>query len=221
MSSPSAGAITSARHVAIGRTLDDEPVTKRRRYVWFLASAGIGLDGYDLFIMSAAGPLIVADLGLDTWQKSIAVGAAVLGAVPGALLGGRLADRIGRQRMLKIDLFVFVVTAVLSAFAWNVASLAVFRFLQGAAVGAEYPLSASMVSEVMPARSRGRWMTGAFSFQAVGMVAASAVATALLLAPAVMKSVLGLYVVYAGMRSSRIMLAAVSYALASLATVIV
>ncbi len=160
----------AARKHAVGRVLDTAPVRKRRLGVWALAASGIGLDGYDLFIMSVAGPLIVADLGLDSWQTSVAVGAAVLGAVPGALLSGRIADRIGRRAMLKIDLVLFLVTAIASAFAWDVWSLAVFRFLQGAAVGAEYPLSASMVSEVMPARKRGVWMTGAFSFQAVGMV---------------------------------------------------
>jgi len=160
----------SARQHAIGRTLDSTPVSRRRKGAWGLAAAGIGLDGYDLFIMSVAGPLIVLDMGLDTWQKSLAVGAAVVGAVPGALFSGRLADRIGRQRMLKIDIVLFVVTAIASALSWNVWSLVTFRFFQGMAVGAEYPLSASMIAEVMPAKNRGKWMTGAFSFQALGMV---------------------------------------------------
>lgn len=171
-----------ARRLAVERVLDTPTVTRRRKFAWGLAAAGIGLDGYDLFIMSAAGPLIVASLDLAPWQKAVAVGAAVLGAVPGALFGGRLADRFGRQTMLKVDLFIFIGTAIASAFAWDVWSLALFRFLQGMAVGAEYPLSASMVSEVMPAATRGRWMTGAFAFQAVGMVAAAGVATLLLLA---------------------------------------
>lgn len=175
------GTALAARRHAIARSLDEAPVTKRRLGVWTLAAAGIGLDGYDLFIMSVAGPLIVADLGLDPWQKSVAVGAAVLGAVPGALFSGQLADRIGRQRMLKIDLALFVVTAVLSAVAWDVWSLASFRFLQGMAVGAEYPLSASFVAEVMPPKDRGRWMTGAFSFQAVGMVLGATIGFALLM----------------------------------------
>ncbi len=160
----------TARQHAIGRTLDSTPVSRRRLGAWGLAASGIGLDGYDLFIMSVAGPLIVLDMGLDPWQKSLAVGAAVVGAVPGALFSGRLADKIGRQRMLKIDIVLFVVTAIASACSWNVWSLVAFRFLQGMAVGAEYPLSASMIAEVMPAKNRGKWMTGAFSFQALGMV---------------------------------------------------
>lgn len=165
----------AARQHAIGRTLDNAPVGRRRLSAWGLAASGIGLDGYDLFIMSVAGPLIVLDMGLDSWQKSLAVGAAVVGAVPGALFSGQLADRIGRQRMLKIDIVLFVVTAIAAACSWNVWSLVVFRFLQGVAVGAEYPLSASMIAEVMPAKNRGKWMTGAFSFQAIGMVAGATI----------------------------------------------
>lgn len=160
---------------AIVRVLDTSPVSRRRVLVWALAAAGIGLDGFDLFIMTAAGPIIVADFGLDTWQKSLAVGAAVIGAVPGAIVSGRIADRIGRRRMMAFDLALFVVSAILSALAWNLPSLIVFRLLQGVAIGAEYPLSSSYISEVMPAHSRGRWMTAAFSFQAVGMLAGAGV----------------------------------------------
>jgi len=120
-----------ARKHAVARVLDEAPVSRRRLGVWALAASGIGLDGYDLFIMSVAGPLIVADLGLSSWQDSVAVGAAVLGAVPGALLSGRIADRIGRRAMLKIDLILFLVTAILSAFAWDVWSLAVFPLPAG------------------------------------------------------------------------------------------
>jgi sugar phosphate permease len=164
---------TAARIHAIGRTLDNAKVTRRRTLLWVLAACGIGLDGFDLFIMSTAGPLITEDFGLGSWGKSLAVGAAVAGAVPGALIGGRLADRIGRQNMLKIDIAVFAVTAVLSAIAPNVFFLALFRFFQGFAVGAEYPLSASLISEVMPARTRPKWITGAFAFQALGMALAA------------------------------------------------
>jgi len=90
-----------------------------------------------------------------------------------ALLSGKLADRIGRQRMLKIEIVIFATTAVLSAVSPNVWWLAFFRFFQGFAVGAEYPLSAALISETMPARTRPKWITGAFAFQALGMALAA------------------------------------------------
>ena len=132
--------------------------------------------------MSAALPLILADFHSSSSgaMAGLLAGAAVLGAVPGALVSGVLSDRFGRRSILRADVAMFAVTAVLCAISWNPLSLFVFRFLQGFAVGAEYPISASIVAEVMPRRNRGKWMTGAFSFQAIGMVCAAAVSTLLL-----------------------------------------
>ncbi|MEI8080930.1 MAG: MFS transporter [Actinomycetes bacterium] len=165
----------------IGNELDESTATHRQKKVWALAATGIGLDGYDLFIMSAALPLIMSYFGqTSAWMSALFAGAAVLGAVPGALLSGILSDKFGRRNILRLDVAMFGATAVLCAIAWNPASLIVFRFFQGFAVGAEYPISASMVAEVMPRANRGKWMTGAFAFQAVGMVAAAFLSTALL-----------------------------------------
>lgn len=167
----------------INTELDEHPVTSRQKRVWVLAASGVGLDGYDLFIMSAALPLILADFNVSgSLITGLFAGAAVLGAVPGAVLSGALADRFGRRSILRIDVLMFALTAVLCAIAWNPAALIAFRFAQGFAIGAEYPISAAMVAEVMPRKNRGKWMTGAFSFQAIGMVAAAFVSTALLVA---------------------------------------
>lgn len=166
----------------INHALDESSGTHRQRRIWALAGAGIGLDGYDLFIMSAAVPLLrnqfdLGTAGLIAWLGA----AAVIGAIPGAMVAGVLADRFGRRVVLRVDVFVFAATAVACAVAWNPMSLIVFRLVQGFAIGAEYPISASLVAEVMPRRNRGQWMTGAFSFQAVGMVLAAGVSTMILL----------------------------------------
>lgn len=162
--------------------LDESAVTPRQKRMWALAACGIGLDGYDLFVMSAALPLIKNDFGINSAAMAgLLAGAAVLGAVPGAFISGILADRFGRRTILRLDVYAFAVSAVLCAIAWNPIALVVFRFMQGFAVGAEYPISASIVTETMPRKSRGRWVTGAFSFQAVGMVLAATVSTLILL----------------------------------------
>ena len=92
----------------------------------------------------------------------------------------RLSDRFGRRAILLFDIAMLTLTSILCAIAWNPVSLLVFRFLQGVAVGAEYPISASLVAEVMPRKNRGKWMTAAFSFQAVGMTMAVLTSTCIL-----------------------------------------
>lgn len=161
--------------------IDESQVTTNQKRMWILAAAGIGLNGYDLFIMSAALPLIQVYFGsFSPMMAGLLAGAAFLGAVPGALISGQLSDRFGRRAILLVDIAMLTFTSILCAIAWNPASLVFFRFLQGVAVGAEYPISASLVAEIMPRRTRGKWMTGAFSFQAVGMTTAAAISTLIL-----------------------------------------
>lgn len=166
---------------SINYALDESKVTKNRLRMWALASCGIGLSGYDFFIMSAALPLVQSYFG--TFSPTLAglfAGAAFLGAVPGAIIAGVLSDRYGRRVILLWDVAFLTLTSVLCAIAWSPISLILFRFLQGISVGAEYPISASLVGEIMPRKGRGKWMTGAFSFQAIGMTLAAFVSSLIL-----------------------------------------
>jgi len=155
--------------------MDDSPFTLKHAHIWFLSSMGVFLDGFDLFVMSIALPLIIVQFTATPLEQGIVASAAVVGAIFGALIGGRLCDRFGRKKVFLIDLLVFVAFAVLSAYAWNIESLILFRFLLGVGIGADYPVCASYVSEFMPKRIRGRMLIAAFSFQAVGIFAAAAV----------------------------------------------
>ena len=150
--------------------LDAAPFTSTHRRVWLLGSMGIMLDGFDFFIMGVAIPLIKAQWQPSTLELGLISSAAILGAIVGAVTLGALTDRIGRQLAFKLDLGMFVVFALASAFAPSIAWLIVFRFLLGVGIGADYPISAAFVAEIAPARDRSRLLVGAFSFQAVGQL---------------------------------------------------
>lgn len=156
-------------------------LTPLQKRVWFLSGMGVFLDGFDLFIIGVALPLITAEFAMGDVAQGVVGGAAVLGAVIGAATMGRLADLFGRRVVFMVDLSLFVVFAVLSAISWDVWSLVAFRFLLGAAVGADYPIAATYLSEFMPARVRGKWTVGAFSFQAAGMLMGAGLGVAILL----------------------------------------
>jgi MFS family permease len=72
------------------------------------------------------------------------------------MLGGVLADYIGRKRMMIIAILAYSVMTGLSAFAWSFWSLAVLRFLVGMAVGSEWATGSSMMAELWPDRARGK-----------------------------------------------------------------
>ena len=68
---------------------------------------------------------------------------------------GYLTDRLGRKKLFTVTLGLYLVSAFLTAFSWNFASFAFFRFLTGAAIGGEYSAINSAIDELIPARVRG------------------------------------------------------------------
>jgi len=80
----------------------------------------------------------------------------LLGWGIGGLIGGVLADYLGRKRTMMLAILAYSVMTGLSAFAWDWVSFAVLRFLVGLAIGSEWVTGASIVSELWPDRARGR-----------------------------------------------------------------
>ena len=164
----------------LGRALDSAPMTALHVRFWLLAGLGILLDGFDLFIIGVANPLVKKDFHASAAQVGLVSAAAIIGAVFGASLLGPLGDRFGRRRIFKFDLILFVVGSLLCAAAWNLAALIAFRFLLGLAIGLDYPIAASYLAEVLPAKGRGRWLAAAFSLQAGGIVLGACVGVVIL-----------------------------------------
>ncbi len=167
-------------HREMTRLMDEAPLTPVHWKIWWLSAMGIFLDGFDLFIIGVALPLIMKTFPTSPYIVGLIGAAAVLGAVVGASVGGTLSDRWGRKALYMLDLVVFIILSLFSAFSWNVVSLITFRFLLGIGIGADYPICASYISAFMPARTRGRMLIGAFSFQALGMAAGAAVGLVIL-----------------------------------------
>jgi MFS family permease len=154
----------------LGIALDRAKFSRLHRAFWMLAALGIMLDGFDFFIIGVANPLIAKDFGATAAETGLVSAAAILGAVVGAGLLGPLGDRIGRRRIFRFDLVLFVVFSLACVVAWDVWSLIFFRFMLGVAVGLDYPIAASYMAEILPSKGRGRWLVAGFAMQAVGIL---------------------------------------------------
>jgi MFS family permease len=115
------------------------------------------LDGLEVTLAgSVAGALRESpSLALTNTEVGLASSFYLAGAVLGALLFGWLTDRLGRKRLFFITLGVYLVATASTAFAWDFASFALFRFVTGAGIGGEYTAIASAIQEFVPARYRG------------------------------------------------------------------
>ncbi|WP_313192425.1 MFS transporter [Shinella zoogloeoides] len=105
-----------------------------------------------------------------------------LGMLVGAAGFGRLADRVGRRRVLIVTVACDAVFGALSVFAPDFTILLVLRFLTGMAVGGTLPVDYAMMAEFLPARNRGRWLVMLEGFWAVGTLIVALAAWAVSLA---------------------------------------
>src|SRR3954462_10653076 len=116
------------------------------------------LDGLEVTVVGSIGPSLQRPdtLGLSAGEIGWAASAYIGGAVLGALVFGRLADRLGRKRIFLVTLAVYLVATVATAFSFNLVSFALCRFLTGFGIGGEYAAINSAIDELIPARVRGR-----------------------------------------------------------------
>lgn len=116
------------------------------------------LDGLEVTLIGSIGSVLERPdtLALTAsqvgWTGSLYIGGAVLGA----LMFGRLTDRLGRKKLFMVTLAVYMLATLATAFSTGFVFLAVCRFVTGIGIGGEYAAINSAIDELIPARLRGR-----------------------------------------------------------------
>lgn len=118
------------------------------------ALAGL-LFGFDVAIITGAGPYLTKEFALNSIQEGWAYSSLLFGCIIGAIVAGRIADTIGRRIILFILAALFALTSVGSGLATGLASLASARILGGFAVGAASAIAPMYISEIAPPSKRG------------------------------------------------------------------
>ncbi len=121
-----------------------------------VAALGGFLFGYDSAVINGANSAIESQFNADAASLGFAVASALLGAAAGALLAGRIADRIGRLMVMRIAAILFFVAALGSGFAPNLWVLVFFRIVGGLGVGIASVIAPAYIAEIAPAKLRGR-----------------------------------------------------------------
>ncbi|WP_085725615.1 3-(3-hydroxy-phenyl)propionate transporter MhpT [Pseudomonas sp. R37(2017)] len=105
------------------------------------------LEGIDIQSAGIAGPGIAAAFGLDRAQMGWVFSASILGLLPGAFLGGLMADRIGRKYVLIGSVILFGCFSLITTATWDLPGLLVARFMTGLGLGAALPNLIALSSE--------------------------------------------------------------------------
>jgi SP family galactose:H+ symporter-like MFS transporter len=118
------------------------------------ASVGL-LYGYDLSCIAGARQFVTAQFGLTTPQQELLTTMAVLGQIAGALVGGTLADAIGRKKSTMLIVVSYAVFALLDAFSVSMPMLLAARLLIGVTIGVSVVVVPVYIAELAPAAVRG------------------------------------------------------------------
>ena len=126
------------------------------------SNLGWMFDGYETFALILTVGVALRQL-LDAalypqipLYAGTVIGLTLLGWGIGGIIGGVLADYIGRRRMMIYAILAYSVMTGLSAFAWDWVSFVAFRFLVGIAIGSEWATGSSMTAEMWPDHARGK-----------------------------------------------------------------
>jgi len=128
-----------------------------------IAALGGVLYGYDMGIIAAAALFVKHTFRLSALMEEWVVSIVLIGAMIGAIVGGAVADRIGRRATLVWAAGIFIVGSLLAPLSTSVAMLIVARAIIGIGIGFTSVTAPVYVSELAPPQSRGM-LIGLYQF---------------------------------------------------------
>jgi len=134
--------------------IDRQPVGSFQMRLLLTCAAVLFLDGFDTQAIGYVAPALAKEWGLSKGALGPVFSAGLFGLMIGALVFGPLADRIGRKKIIIFATAAFGVGALITAFAQDVTSLLIIRFLTGLGLGGAMPNAIAMTSEFNPHRRR-------------------------------------------------------------------
>lgn len=139
--------------------VNDHPTgSSRGKIIALIALGSIFIDAYDFTSLAVGLDSMKTELNPTPFQVGTTTSAMAVGALLGAVFGGYLVDKLGRYKLLILDLILFVVAAIGAALAPSIEALIIWRFLLGLGVGLDMPAALSLVAEFTRNRDKGKFV---------------------------------------------------------------
>lgn len=160
--------MTTSARVDVGTFLDARSMGARQWLVLLLGFLVLVFDGFDTTAMGFIAPALIDDWGVLRQDLGPVMMSGLLGLAAGSLTAGPLADRLGRKLVIVGSVLFFGLWSLASAYATDIFTLSVLRFLTGMGLGASMPNTATLVAEYAPQRRRSQMVTFIYCGFAVG-----------------------------------------------------
>src|SRR5664279_5094600 len=145
--------------VNAGARLDRLPISSFHYRIFWLVGAGMFFDGYDLYVAGGVLASAVQSKFSTIPQNLQFISLTFVGMTLGALITGFVGDKLGRRFTYQINLLIFGLASLAAAFAQDINQLIACRFVQGLGLGAEIVVGYSTLTEFVPPKTRGRWLS--------------------------------------------------------------
>jgi major inositol transporter-like SP family MFS transporter len=152
---------------------------RRLRFIAFVGAAAGLLFGYDLGVFSGALLFLSTDWNLTAWEQGIITSAMPIGATITAFMGGNLADKFGRRRLLQTGGTLFFLGALGCAVAPGLDVMLAARFTLGLGLGITSTIVPVFLGEIAPTNIRGRLISTNTVMMSTGQMASTLVNAAL------------------------------------------
>jgi MFS transporter, putative metabolite:H+ symporter len=148
-----------AHAVNAGARLDRLPISSFHYRIFGLVGAGMFFDGYDLYVAGGMLASVIQTKFSTVPQNLQFISLTFVGMTLGALITGFVGDKMGRRFTYQINLLIFGLASLAAAFAQDMTQLIACRFVQGLGLGAEIVVGYSTLTEFVPPKTRGRWLS--------------------------------------------------------------
>jgi MFS family permease len=140
------------------RLLNKPGTTSSNRGGWMMI-ATILIEAWDLYAISFLLIFIKTEYNPSAVELGLATAAVQGGALVGALLGGLVADRLGRKRVFILTMILFIILAAAQGFSMNIWDLIIIRFLLGIPLGSDIANGYAYIMESMSKGTREKMGT--------------------------------------------------------------
>ncbi|MEU7303811.1 MFS transporter [Streptomyces sp. NPDC007206] len=149
---------SAALAAAIGARFERLPLCRWHVTVRLVIGAVTFFEAFDQLLIAYALPQLRAAWHLGTGQTTALMTVGSVGMLAGALLSGRLADRVGRVKVIAVCIAVSSLCNLALTLCTSPAPFMAARFVQGLAIGGEVPVAATFIAEITRTHQRGRFV---------------------------------------------------------------
>ncbi|MFG2863779.1 MFS transporter [Streptomyces sioyaensis] len=148
---------------SVAARLDRLPVTRLHKRFTGVMALGNFFEIYELFLAGVLATTLKKTFALGGFELSLVLASVFVGAFVGAVVIGRLADRVGRRTAYMVTLTLYSGATLACALAPNLWTLVAFRFVAGIGLGGELPVTDSFLGDILPPARRGHYAAWAFT----------------------------------------------------------